>query len=134
MLDGGLLFMKFESLTSPAADTSALQEEYKQAREIGKLRLGRQHLYFRTGLKSYYLPYQDITRYFRRVMQVPAKLCCGKGDFEIENLVICGERGELAQIQLPGVKAAKAVMECLAELAPNAAVGRAKEPSADAPQ
>ena len=123
----GGLSMKFESLTSPAADTTALQEEYRHAREIGKLRLGQQHLYFRTGLKSYYLPYQDITRYFRRVMQVPAKLCCGKGDFEIENLVICGERGELAQIQLPGLKAAKIVMESLAELAPNAAVGHAKD-------
>ena len=119
--------MKFESLTAPAAETSPLQEEYKQAREIGKLRLGRQHLYVRTGLKSYYLPYSDITRYFRRVMQVPAKLCCGKGDFEIENLVICGERGELAQIQLPGLKAAKIVMEALAELAPDAAVGRAND-------
>ena len=126
--------MKFVSLTSSAVEDSVLQEEYKQAREIGKLRLGQRRLYFRTGLKSYYLPYQDITRYFRRVMQVPAKLCCGKGDFEIENLVICGERGELAQIQLPGAKAAKVVMECLAELAPNAAVGRAKEQSVDVPQ
>ena len=129
LLNGGH-FMKFEALTSQGADSSLLQEEYKQAREIGKLRLGGQHLYFRAGLKTYYLPYADIRRYFRRVMQVPARMCCGKGNFEIENLVICGDRGELAQIQLPGAKAAKAVMECLAELAPEAAVGR----SAEAPQ
>ena len=116
--------MKFESLTSPAADVSALQEEYKQAREIGKLRLGQQHLYFRTGLKSYYLPYQDITRYFRRVMQVPAKLCCGKGDFEIEHLVICGEGDrELAQIQLPGRRAAQILMDELKLLVPEAEIG-----------
>lgn len=126
--------MKFESLTSLEADISALQEECKQAREIGKLRLGQRHLYFRSGLKSYYIPYSDIQRYFRRVMRVPAKMCCGKGDFEIENLVICGEKGELAQIQLPGQKAARIVMECLAELAPNAAVGAAKEPAGGAPQ
>ena len=126
--------MKFESLTSPEADISALQEEYKQAREIGKLRLGQRHLYFRSGLRSYYIPYSDIQRYFRRVLRVPAKMCCGKGDFEIENLVICGEKGELAQIQLPGQKAARIVMECLAELAPNAAVGAAKEPAGGAPQ
>ena len=128
----GGFFMKFESLTSPAADVSALQEEYKQAREIGKLRLGQRHLYVRSGLKSYYLPYSDISRYFRRVMQVPAKMCCGKGNFEIENLVICGEKGELAQIQLPGQKAARIVMDCLAEFAPNAAVGIAKEATGDA--
>ena len=122
--------MKFEPLVTPAAESSALQGEYKLAREIGKLRLGRQNLFFRSGFKTYYISYPDIRRYFRRVMRVPAKMCCGKGDFEIENLVICGDRGELAQIQLPGIKAARIVMECLAELAPNAAVGAVK----DAPQ
>ena len=108
-----------------------MQEEYRRAREIGTLRLGEKRLYFRTGLKAYCIPYDNIRRYFRRVMQVPAKLCCGKGNFEIENLVICGDGGELAQIQLPGTKAAKIVMECLGELAPNAAVGREGAPSAD---
>ena len=126
--------MKFESLTSPAADTSALQEEYRQAREIGQLRFGQRHLYFRSGLKSYYIPYSDIQRYFRRVMRVPAKMCCGKGDFEIENLVVCGEKGELAQIQLPGQKAARIAMECMAAFAPNAAVGVAREAAGGAPQ
>lgn len=122
--------MKFEPLTLPVEDRAILQEGYRQAREIGSLRLGQENLYFRAGLKVYYIPYGDIRRYFRRVMQVPAKLCCGKGDFEIENLVICGESGELAQIQLPGARAARAVMECMAELAPDAAVGCSAEPSA----
>lgn len=123
--------MKFEALASLTDNPSLLQEEYKQAREIGKLRLGRKHLYFRAGLKLYYMPYTDLKRYFRRVMQVPAKMCCGKGNFEIENLVLCGDSGELAQIQLPGSKAARIVMECLAECAPDAAVGPLKAAPAD---
>lgn len=122
--------MKFEPLALSVEDRDLLREEYRQAREIGNLRLGQQNLYFRAGLKVYYIPYGDIRRYFRRVMRVPAKLCCGRGDFEIENLVVCGESGELAQIQLPGAKAARIVMERMAELAPGAAAGRAKEPSA----
>lgn len=122
--------MKFEPLTRPVEDRTLLREEHRQAREVGTLRLGRENLYFRAGLKVYYIPYSDIRRYFRRVMQVPAKLCCGKGDFEIENLVICGESGELAQIQLPGAKAARIVMERMAELAPDAAAGRSEAPSA----
>ena len=125
----GHLLMKFEPLTRPVEDRTSLREEHRQAREIGNLRLGHENLYFRSGLKVYYVPYGDISRYFRRVMQVPAKLCCGRGNFEIENLVLCGESGELAQIQLPGAKAAKIVMERMAELAPEAAVGRAAESS-----
>ena len=118
--------MRFEPLTASQQESSALREEYERARRIEKLRLGERHLFFRSGLRTYYIPYADIRRYFRRVMLVPAKLCCGKGDFEIENLVICGDAGELAQIQLPGAKAAKVVMECMASLAPNAAVGNVK--------
>jgi hypothetical protein len=55
---------------------------------------------------------------------VPAKLCCGKGDLEVENLVICGDKGELAQIQLPGTRAAKVLMEELENLIPEAEFGR----------
>ena len=116
--------MRFEPLTSAVKDQAALREEYDQARRFEKLRLGQSCLFFKKGLKAFYIPYDGISRYFRRVMVVPAKLCCGKGDFEIENLVICGEAGELAQIQLPGARAGKAVMELMAQLAPQAAAGR----------
>ena len=116
--------MRFEPLTAAAPDPAALRGEYRQAGEIGKLRLGERTLFFRSGLRVYYVPYADIRRYFRRVMCVPAKLCCGQGTFELEYLVLCGDRGELAQIGLPGAKAAKAVMERMAQLAPDAAAGR----------
>ena len=115
--------MKFTPLTSASLDQAALRAEYAQARQIGKLRLGGERLYFRSGLRVYAVPYADIRRYFRRVMRVPAKLCCGHGDFEIEHLVLCGEDGELAQIGLPGAKAARAVMDAMARLAPEAAAG-----------
>ena len=117
--------MKFYSLTVSQSEERQLESEYKTARQVGKLRLGELHMYFRTGLKTYYIPYRDVHRYFRRIQSVPAKLCCGKGDFEIENLVICGEGDvELAQIQLPGTKAARLLMEDLKKRMPDVAVGR----------
>ena len=119
--------MRFEPLTTGAGEPDALKADYARARRIGKLRLGTDYLFFKSGLKAYYIPYTDIRRYFRRVMFVPAKLCCGMGSFTIERLVLCGESGELAQIQLPDTHAAKAVMAAMAELAPDAAVGRAEK-------
>lgn len=115
--------MKFYSLTSTEENSESLQAEYKTAQEIGKLRLGTKKLYFRSARKIFYIPYNEIHRYFRRVMLVPAKLCCGKGDFAIEHLVICDADRELAQIQLPGSHAAKVLMERLGNLAPDAIVG-----------
>lgn len=116
--------MKFYPLNTAEENAESLQTEYKSAQEIGKLRLGTTRLYFRSARKVYYIPYTDIYRYFRRVMLVPAKLCCGKGDLAIEHLVICDADKELAQIQLPGSHAAKVLMERMSKLAPDAIVGR----------
>ena len=117
--------MKFYPLTDSQAEAGLLESEYKTARQVGKLRLGELHIYFKSGIKTYYIPYRDVRRCFRRVESVPAKLCCGNGEFQIENLVICGEGDiELAQIQLPGTKAAKLLMEELEDRMPDAAFGR----------
>lgn len=121
--------MKFYPLKTTEENTDSLQAEYKCAREIGKLRLGTERLYFRSARKIYYIPYIEIYRYFRRVMLVPAKLCCGKGDFAIEHLVICDSDSELAQIQLPGSHAAKVLMEQMSLLAPDAIVGKSDDQS-----
>ena len=119
--------MKFYPLDTVTAQVGeeGLNSEYKTAREIGKVKMGELRLFVKSGLKTYYIPYHDIRRMFRRVLAVPAKLCCGKGDFEIENLVICGaDDKELAQIQLPGKKAAQILMEELKQRVPEAEFGR----------
>lgn len=121
--------MKFYPLKTTEENAQNLQAEYKNAQEIGKLRLGTERLYFRSVRKIYYIPYTDIYRYFRRVMLVPAKLCCGRGDFAIEHLVICDNDGELAQIQLPGSRAAKMLMEKMSMLAPDAIAGMPSDTS-----
>ena len=115
--------MRFVPLISPAGERDALLEEYKNAYRVDRLCLGERRLYFRSGLRVFYIPYADIRRYFRRVMRVPTKLCCGMGDLTFEHLVICGDGGELAQIGLSGEKAARAVMARMALLAPDADAG-----------
>ena len=117
--------MKFYPLTASQTEEQTLESEYKTARQVGKLRLGELHLYFKSGLRTYYIPYRDVRRCFRRVESVPAKLCCGNGEFQIENLVVCGDNdAELAQIQLPGTKAARLLMEDLEKRMPDVAFGR----------
>ena len=86
--------------------------------------MGELRLFFRVGLKTYFLPYREVRRCFRRVELIPAKMCCGRGDLEVENLVVCGGEGELIQIQLPGSKAAKILMEELRSRIPEAEFGK----------
>ena len=123
--------MKFYSLTNDVCDAGALGPDYQSAREIGKLRLGADGLYVRSGLRTYYIPYMRIKRCFRRVMLVPAKLCCGKGEMPMENLILCDDEKELASVALPGTRAAKALMEDLRVRIPDAEFSCPKK---DAPE
>ena len=112
--------MKFYDPKTRERSAGTVEEEYRSAREIGAVRIGTQNLFFRAGLKHYCIPYTQIRRCFRRVNSVPAKMCCGKGDLQIESLVISDDGGELAQITLPGSKAAKQLIEELKVKMPQA--------------
>ena len=112
--------MKYHQVTQTALSDEALKEAYANAHVIGSLRIGDAALFFRAGMKTYYIPYSDVTRCFRRVQLVPARMCCGRGDLAVENLVICSGETELAQIALPGEKAGKAALEELKKRIPQA--------------
>lgn len=123
--------MKFFPLNGTAAQDgkTALLSEYSAAKEIGPVRLGELCLYFRVGRRVYYIPYRDVRRCFRRVQLIPARAFRRQSELRVENLVICGDTGELAQIQLPGTEAAKQLMEELEHRIPEAEFGKpAQEP------
>lgn len=119
--------MKFYSLTTADTDVTTLRTEYKNAKEIGIIKLGDSCLFFRKRLKVYYIAYKEISRVFRRVVTVPAKFYSGKGEFAIEHLVLCAKDTEVAQIQLPGANAARTLMEELKKLVPNAIFKRSED-------
>lgn len=122
--------MKFHPLEGLEAEKSAVQADYAAGREIGTARLGALYFHFRLRGHVYYIPYGALTRCFRRVELVQARMCCGKGNFEIENIVICGkDEQEIAQIQLPGAKAGKILLEEIAKRAPACAIGKKTAPT-----
>ncbi|MCD7955789.1 MAG: hypothetical protein LUG93_08580 [Lachnospiraceae bacterium] len=123
--------MHFYSLTGSVRDEKALAADYRPAREIGVIRLGEEVLYFRKQRKIFYVPYDEIRQCFRQVMLVPARLCCGQGNLSVENFVICTDAGELAQIQIPGERAGKALLEEIRVRAPKAEIGYWKNKDAE---
>ncbi len=112
--------MKFYDMAGSSVKDEAMEIEYKAAREIGIVRTGTETLFFRRKLKTYYIPYSEITRLYRKVYLVPAKMCCGSGDLAVENLIVCTPAGQAAEIQLPGTRAAKILIEELKKLVPHA--------------
>jgi len=120
--------MKYYPLTTEVPDT-VLAAEYKAGREIGGVTLGDSCMFFKVKRKVSYVPYSDISRAFRRVQLVAMKMCCGNGDLEIENIVLCGKgedgtEKELVQIQLPGARAGLAMLEELEKRVPGIQIGK----------
>lgn len=111
--------MKFYSLNQNVADDAILEKEYRNARQIGAIRLGDTFFMFKSRMKNYYIPYNDIKKCFRRVMGVNLKMCCGNGEMQVENLVIGDDERELAIIQLPGTRAAQELMKEMKERVPD---------------
>ena len=100
-----------------------LPAQYASARIIGSVRIADDVLFARSGLRTYYSPYTEIRNCFRRVIGVPMKMCCGKGEMAVEKLVISDGTAELAEIPLPGTRAALEVMKILEEKMPDCEFG-----------
>ena len=115
--------MKFYPVTTAAPD-AALKSDYDAGRSVGNVQLGNAYLFFKEKRKLYYIAYAEMTRVFRRVMLVQTKMCCGKGNLEVEYLVVCTEAGEVAQIQLAGARAGVILLEELPKRAPHVQVGK----------
>ena len=103
--------MRFVCICGKEAAKAELSSEFKAGHEIGNIGLGKSYLFFKKGFSKYYINYSDLKCAFRRVMLVPAKMCCGKGNLQVDYLVLSDGVNELAQVQLPGHNAAKLLME-----------------------
>lgn len=116
--------------TDEALEKETLENEYREGRELAPVRFGSQHFFFKVGRKVYYIPYEKITRCFRRVELVDARMGCCFTALDMENIVICGaEEQELAQIRLSGgERVGKVVLDTLQEKCPQAEIGYVRDP------
>lgn len=122
--------MKFLPLQKDlAGDAAALEQEYAAAEDFTPAKLGQAHLFFKSGRKVYYLPYDAVTRCFRRVELVNARMgCCNQG-IPMESVVVCGQgEQELAQIRLATERLSKALLEALGARCANAEIGYVRAP------
>jgi hypothetical protein len=122
--------MIFKPLAPSEVSSDVLKKEYKnkEDKEVANVKLSTNYLFFKTGFRTYFIAYNDIYRFFRRVVMVAAKIGCCNGEMPVNYVVICGDKDqELAQIQMPGEKAAKALVDELKVRLPHARFGKPSE-------
>ncbi len=111
--------MKFIDLTDKSRINSVeLANEYRSSHSYGVATIGSTHLFIKKGLNVYCIAYKDADRIFRRIRSVRAMMCCDNGELEIEYLVVMKDGNELIEVQLPGQKAARMLMEELKSMSP----------------
>lgn len=104
--------MRFKGLKdNKIHNTKELNEEYRSSHSYGVTVIGSSHLFVKKGLSVYFIAYEDAERIFRRVRRVQAMMCCENGELEIEYLVVTSDGRELIEVQLPGQKAARMIMD-----------------------
>lgn len=119
--------MKFIPLVPSEVSSDVLTKEYKnkEDKEVANVKLSTDFLFFKTGFRTYFIAYKDIHRFFRRVVMVAAKIGCCSGEMPVDYVVLCDKDDrELAQIQMPGERAAKGLIEELKVRLPHAKMGK----------
>ena len=112
--------MKFCNLKDKSKVSDAdLSAEYKSSHSYGVTVVGDKHLFVKKGISVYFIAYEDAERIFRRVRKVNAMMCCENGELEIEYLVINSGGEEVMEVQLPGAKAARMLMDEIKTVAPD---------------
>ncbi len=123
--------MNITPLVPVSAPVEELLADYQSGWQVGKLRVGQSHLFFREGGETVCVPYSAVRYCYRRIEATPARLCCGAGNLETEYLMLVGEDGQLAKIQVPDGRAGKVLLERLRPLIPHAQFHKPEDAPAD---
>ena len=86
---------KFDGING-TVDTPAVQADYEAAQVFERLRVGETGVFFRDGLKTRYIPYDEMDRAFIRVQETRSRMCCGQANFNYFRVVFTHDGKEIA--------------------------------------
>ena len=107
--------MKFKPEISGAVlPAEALEQDFAQARNAGKLHLGEHCLYLRKFSGATYLPYSQIVRAWLRQEEVKARMCWATANFDQFYVVMDCADGRQRQGQVLDKDTGKAALDHIA--------------------
>lgn len=67
---------------------TALDEAFSAAVSYEKVKLGKDVLFWKSGLRWFAVPIERVQRAYRQVELVQGRLCCGRASFDIHRLIL----------------------------------------------
>ena len=77
---------KFTGVNEPV-EGQEYDRDYENAKIFDKLRVGALGVYFRDGLKTRFIAFDDMDRAFIRVQETRSRMCCGQANFNYFRIV-----------------------------------------------
>ncbi len=104
----------------------ALDADFVSARKFSKVKVGQKAIFWRSGLRRYAVPLDQLQRIYRRVEHVYGKLCCGGRNFDMEWLVLVHSDGSEIVLHIGDdvKKTAEDLMVYLKDTHPQIAYGK----------
>ena len=119
--------MKFKPEISGAVlPAGTLEQDYAQARNMGKVHLGEECLFLRRFSGTSYLPYGQISRAWLRQEEVKARMCCATANFDQFYLVMACADGQERRGQVIDKDTGKAALDYIAAKNPDVKIGYVK--------
>ena len=107
-----------------------VESDLKNARTMGKVRLGQEFLFFSRFAGSTFMPYSEVKQAYLRQEEVNAKLCCGRANFDQFFLMLLGSDGVLRKHQVNTKEDALAALDIIALRNPDTQIGYRKPATA----
>ena len=119
--------MKFKPEISGAVlPAGTLEQDYAQARNMGKVHLGEECLFLRRFSGTSYLPCSRIVRAWLRQEEVKARMCCATANFDQFFLVMACADGQERRGQVIDKDTGKAALDYIAAKNPDVKIGYVK--------
>ena len=119
--------MRFKAETAQGQPTlQELEEDYAQAQDLGKVRLGEGWIFFPKFSGISYLPYAQVVRAWLRQEEVKARLCCGTANFDQFYLVLECADGKRRRGQVLDKHLGQIGLDRIAERNPGVKIGYVK--------
>ena len=100
-----------------------LESDYTSAHKHGKVRFGKNWLFFPKFSGTSYISYDQIIHAWLRQEEVRAKCCCGRANFDQFYLMVKGSNGTVLRCELGSRAKVDEALERIRALCPAAEIG-----------
>lgn len=119
--------MEFKRIGSTAEaearNTAEIGAEYKEAKKFGKVRVGKEHVFFSGLFTTEYAAADDIKWIYKRQEDSQTSVCCGQATFETYFLMAQLADGTVKKQRVETAEELKGAMEAIVALNDSVDVG-----------